>query len=107
MRRAIGLSPQCQIILVQNTIFTAERAQRNQIFSLAVERNGKRKDLAIRINPIDPKAAPFSFSLSGRKAEKSQPLRPLRLCGEPNFERGPWSLENPMKTTFVQTTRAQ
>jgi hypothetical protein len=107
MRRAIGLSPQCQIILVQNTIFTAERAQRNQIFSLAVERNGKRKGTAARINQVDLQAVSFSFSLSRRKAEKSQPPRPSRLCGEPNFERGPWSLENPMKTTFVQTTRAQ
>jgi hypothetical protein len=53
----------------------AKSAEKSK-FSFAVKRNGKRKDLAIRINPIDPKAAPFSFSLSGRKAEKGQPSRP-------------------------------
>jgi hypothetical protein len=59
--------------------------------SLAVKRNGKRKGPAVKSDQVELKAVLLSFPLSQRKAQKNQPLRSLRLCGEPDFERGPWS----------------
>jgi hypothetical protein len=58
----------------------AKSAERSG-FSLAGERNGKRKGPAAKRDEVDLMAVPFSFPLSQRKAEKNQALRPLRLCG--------------------------